>query len=250
MTTESIKSAERTLRVFEYFDRVERPAGVMELAEALGMPRSSAAALIGLLVQMGYLSHDRAARSYMPTMKLAQSGLWVAGALTGNDRNRLMPLLHALAHNVDDTVVLAVQDDLYAQYVHVELAQRPVMYFQRAGARRPMCRSAVGWALLSLQEDDQVRELVQRHNQFAGDKPVDEKELLRGVATARKLGYAFSRQVYMPGVGMIAMPMRSVDGARRYAIGVGGPVDRLAEREKVIEKALRACIKTFLAKPS
>lgn len=248
MTTDSIKSAERTLRVFEYFDRVERPVGVMELSEALEMPRSSTAALVALLVQMGYLSHDRAGRSYMPTMKLAQSGLWVAGALTGNDRNQLMPLLHALARNVDETVVLAVQDDLHAQYVHVELAQRPVMYFQRAGARRPMCRSAVGWALLSLQDDEQVRELVQRHNQFAGDRQVEEKTVLREVAAARQAGYAFSRQAYMPGVGMIAMPLRSADGARCYAIGVGGPLERLEEREKAVEKALRACIKAFLAK--
>lgn len=248
MTTDSIKSAERTLRVFEYFDRVERSVGVMELSDALDMPRSSTAALVALLVQMGYLSHDRAARSYMPTMKLAQSGLWVAGALTGQDRNRLMPLLHALAHDVDETVVLAVQDDLYAQYVHVELAQRPVMYFQRAGARRPMCRSAVGWALLSLQQDAQVSELVQRHNQFAEDKQVDEKTVLGEVASARRAGYAFSRQAYMPGVGMIAMPLRSADGARCYAIGVGGPLERLEARQKPAVQALRACIKAFLAK--
>ncbi|HMN81469.1 MAG TPA: IclR family transcriptional regulator C-terminal domain-containing protein [Burkholderiaceae bacterium] len=248
MTTDSIKSAERTLRVFEYFDRVERPVGVMELSEALQMPRSSTAALVALLVQTGYLSHDRAARSYMPTMKLAQTGLWVAAALIGSDRDRLVPLLHALARHIDETVVLAVQDDLYAQYVHVELAQRPVLYFQRAGARRPMCRSAVGWALLSLQSAGQLHELVQRHNQFAGDKQLEERDVAREVAATRKRGYAFSQHAYLPGVGMIAMPLRSADGTRSYAVGVGGPVERLQEREKAIEAALRGCIEAFLAK--
>lgn len=249
-SSDSIKSAERTLRVFEYFDRVERPAGVMELAEALDMPRSSTAALVALLVQMGYLSHDRIARAYMPTMKLAQTGLWVEPALMGNDRDKLVPLLHDLARKVDETVVLAVQDDLFVQYVHVQLAQRPVMYFQRAGARRPMCRSAVGWALLSMHDDVEVKQLVQRHNQYAGDKPLNEKDVIAHVIEARKLGYAFSRQAYLPGVGMLAMPMRSADGARLYAIGIGGPVERLESKERPMEKALRTCIDAFLAKSS
>lgn len=246
MSVESIKSAERTLRVFEYFDRVERPAGVMELAEALDMPRSSAAALMALLVQRGYLSHDRVARTYMPTMKLAQVGGWVVAALMGRDRDTLVPLLHDVAHRLDETVVVGVQDDLFAQYLHVELAQRAVMYYQRAGARRPMCRSAVGWALLSMQDDDEVRRLVQRHNQHADDKKVEEAVVLDQVAKARERGYAFSQQAYMPGVGMLAVPLVSPDGARRYAIGVGGPVERLEAKEADIARALKACAAAFV----
>lgn len=241
-------AAERALRVFEYFDRVERPAGVKELAESLEMPRSSAAALVSLLVRKGYLSHDRVARTYMPTMKLARTGWWIDAALMGDDRDAVVPLLHDLVRKMDETVVLGVQDDLFAQYIHVELAQRPVMYFQRAGARRPMCRSAVGWALLSLQDDAEVRRLVQRHNQHADDKPVTEADILRHVTQARRLGYAFSHHAYLPGVGMLAIPLISADGARRYAIGVGGPVERLEEKEASIARALRECVSGFKAK--
>lgn len=241
-------TAERTLRVFEYFDRVERPVGVMELAESLQMPRSSAAALVSVLVRKGYLGHDRVARTYMPTMKLARTGWWIDAALMGDDRDAMVPLLHDLVRKMDETVVLGVQDDLFAQYIHVELAQRPVMYFQRAGARRPMCRSAVGWALLSLQDDAEVQRLVQRHNQYADDKPVTEDEVLKHVAEVRRRGYAFSRHAYLPGVGMLAMPLTSADGARRYAIGVGGPVERLEEKEASVARALRACVGGFKAK--
>jgi DNA-binding IclR family transcriptional regulator len=204
---------------------------------------------MSLLVQRGYLSHDRVARTYMPTMKLTQMCRWVDEALMGRDRDSLVPLLHDVAHRLDETVVVGVQDDLYAQYIHVELAQRPVMYFQRAGARRPMCRSAVGWALLSMQDDDEVRSLVQRHNQHADDKPVDEAGVLSHVAEARRRGYAFSRQAFMPGVGMLAVPLLSPDCVRRYAIGVGGPVERLEAKEADIARALKACTRAFAKRP-
>ncbi len=243
---EANKSAARTLRIFEFFDRVERPAGVLEIAESLGIPRSSAAALIADLVQMGYLSHDRVSRNYMPTMKLAQLGRWVDAALLGRDRDVLVPLLHEVARSVDETVVLGVQDDLFVQYVHVELAQRPVMYFQRAGARRPMCRSATGWALLTFLPDDEVSDLVHRHNAHADDKPLDPADVLRHVRQARRRKYARSLGDYLPGVGMIAMPLASPDGLRRYALGVGGPQDRIAAKEGEIARALSRCVNRFL----
>ncbi|MFO1219851.1 MAG: IclR family transcriptional regulator [Burkholderiaceae bacterium] len=246
MSDDAIKSAARTLRVFEFFDRVERSAGVLEIAETLDIPRSSAAALISALVQAGYLSHDRASRSYMPTMKLAQVGRWVEAALLGRDRSTLVPLLHEVAREVDETVVLGVQDDLFVQYVHVELAQRPVMYFQRAGARRPMCRSATGWALLTFLGDDDVAEMVRRHNEHADDKRVAEAEVLKRVREARKQGYALSLGGFLPGVAMLAMPLASSDGERRYALGVGGPEDRIRGKQAAIAKALRACAKSFV----
>jgi DNA-binding IclR family transcriptional regulator len=244
MARDTIKSAERTLRVFEYFARIERAASVQELADKLGYPRSSAAALVASLVGLGYLSHDRAARKYMPTARIAELGAWVRQATLGEDRDRIVPLLHALSRKVDETVVLGVAQDLNVQYVHVELPERPLMYFQKAGTLRPLCRTATGWALLSGLPETEVERALERHNALGADKPVDVAEIRREVAAARKRGYAFSRQAFLPGIGMIAMPMTGGD-ARRYAVGVGGPVERLEKKEKAIVGEMRACVRTF-----
>lgn len=246
MSDDAIKSAARTLRIFEYFDRVERAAGVLEIAETLDIPRSSAAALISGLVQMGYLSHDRVSRNYMPTMKLAHLGRWVDAALVGRDRDALVPLLRELARTLDETVVLGVQDDLFVQYVLVELAQRPVMYFQRAGARRPMCRSAAGWALLSFMSDEEVAQMVQRHNEHADDQSLNEADVLQHVRDTRENGYALSLGAFLPGVAMLAMPLAGPDAKRRYALGVGGPEDRVRGKEAIIVGALRSCAEEFV----
>jgi DNA-binding IclR family transcriptional regulator len=243
MPRENIKSAERTLRVFEYFARVERAAGLRELADKLGYPRSSTAALVASLVRLGYLGHDRAARKYMPTARVADLGAWLRGAAIGEDRDRIAPLLHALSRKVDETVVLGVADDLNVQYVHVELPERPLMYFQKAGTVRPLCRTAVGWALLSGLNEAELERALQRHNSLGADKPVDPADVRRQVAAVRKRGYAFSRQAFLPGIGMIAMPVSAAGGARSYAIGVGGPVERLEKKEKAIVRELKGCIR-------
>jgi len=244
MPRENIKSAERTLRVFEYFARIERAASLQELSANLGYPRSSTAALIASLVELGYLSHDRAARKYLPTARVAELGAWVRRAMFGEDRDRIVPQLHALSRRIDETVVLGVADDLQVQYVHVELPERPLMYFQKAGTLRPLCRTAVGWALLSCLSDREIEDALRRHNALGKDKPVDPAEVRRQVAAVRKRGYAFSREAFLPGIGMIAVPLEG-NGGRRYAIGVGGPVERLEKKEKAIARELAACARVL-----
>ena len=44
--------------------------------------------------------------------------------------------------------------------------------------------------------------------------------------------------------GMIAKPV-AAGGTRRYAIGVGGPVERLEKKEKAIARELAACVRAF-----
>jgi len=245
MPRENIKSAERTLRVFEYFARIERAASLQEIASKLGYPRSSAAALLASLVKLGYLGHDRAASKYMPTARVAELGAWLRRGVVGEDRDHIEPLLHALSRKVDETVVLGVADDLNVQYIHVELPERPLMYFQKAGTVRPLCRTAVGWALLGGLADAAIERALQRHNALGADKPVDPADVRRQVAAVRKHGYAFSHQAFLPGIGMIAMPVAVAGGARSYAIGVGGPVERLEKKEKTIVRELRACVRAI-----
>lgn len=109
-----------------------------------------------------------------------------------------------------------------------------------------MCRSAVGWALLSELPDNDIAQLVKRHNAHAEDKILRTGDVMRHVRAAREKGYALSLGGFLPGVGMLALPVSSRDGLRRYALGVGGPIDRVREKESEIAAGLRACRERFL----
>ena len=66
MTQRSIKSAERTLRLFELFSRRQQRLPVGEVARGLGIPQPSASMLLSNLAGLGYLEYDRFDRSYAP----------------------------------------------------------------------------------------------------------------------------------------------------------------------------------------
>ena len=59
----TIKSAERTLALFEMFSLYQRPLGVGEISKALDIPQPSVSMLVRNLAGLGYLEHDRAART-------------------------------------------------------------------------------------------------------------------------------------------------------------------------------------------
>lgn len=121
----------RAFRILAHFERVQRPCRIGELAGACNLPRSTAALIASQLVKLGLLSHDRSSRTYMPTLRLAELGRWVENQVPGEDRERLVPLLTALAARLEETVVLALRNDLYPQYIHVAEGAR-----DRRGAGR------------------------------------------------------------------------------------------------------------------
>ena len=243
--TDVIKTAGRIFEVLEYFDEQRRPLGLVELVERFGYPQSSMAALLKSLVVLGYLHHDRGARNYVPTSKLAVLGKWADALLL--DSPEVVAAVSELGQQVSETVVLGIRNDLMAQYVYVRLAPRPLVYHNSAGALRPLCSSGVGWAILSTMKDEAVRKIVRRHN--AADENasnrIDVPELLKTVQAARKNGYAFSKSAFSPGVGMIAMPLPRRAGERLMTVGVGGPVERLVAAERPIVDQMRSVVRKY-----
>ena len=243
------KGIGRAFKLFEYFEEMRRPIGVVEACEALGFPRSSTAAMFATLVKLGYLAHDRASRSYLPTAKVSDLGRWTDALLFGEERTLLTQLTVRVGRETVETVVLGIRDELEARYVHVELPERPVLYLVKAGSLRPLPRSAVGWALMSAMEDTEIARIVARWNGLPArsGSPVDHEQVIAEVEHTRARGYAFSKHSFVKDIGMIAMLLPPRPGLRRMALGVGGPVDRLEAREADIVRSMVAASVAFEA---
>ena len=56
------------------------PLRLKDVVDSLGMPTSSAAALLKTMAQMNYLSFESTSRAYLPTLRLSQLGSWVTAA--------------------------------------------------------------------------------------------------------------------------------------------------------------------------
>ena len=239
MADDAVKSARRVFEILEYFDRERRPLALKDILCRLGYPASSGSALLKSLVGLGYLDYDGEHRTYFPTMRIAALGAWVGDALFGD--GALTGLMDHLHRVTGETVILATQSDLHAQYVHVVHSAEPLQFSVPPGARRPLGASGMGWLLLGAKTDAEIERLRRRINAEAGEGPKLTREgLAERVNEVRVRGYAISKHTVSEGAGIIAALLPRGPFGRTYAIGVGGPVARLEQKEDLIIAEIRA----------
>jgi DNA-binding IclR family transcriptional regulator len=236
----AVKSAKRALEILEVFAKHRRPLALKEVLDELGYPTSSGSALLKSLVELGYLDYDRERRVYFPTMRVAVLGDWVPGVLFGD--GGLQPALEQLHEATGETVVLAVQSDLHAQYVHVIHSAEPLQVRLPPGTRRPLVRSGMGLVLLSAKTDAEIERLRRRTNAAGDGMGQSREELMARVNEVRTRGYAYSRNSISPGLGVIGAALPRGPFGRVFAVGVAGRVERLDEKREAIVDGLKALI--------
>ncbi|HWA61637.1 MAG TPA: IclR family transcriptional regulator [Caulobacteraceae bacterium] len=247
MSAETIKSARRVFEILEFFERERRPLSLKEICERLAYPASSGSVLLKSIVALGYLDYDRARKTYFPTMRITALGAWAPGALFGE--GGVAQLMDHLHRATGETVILAAQSDLHAQYVHLIHSAEPLQVAVPPGARRPLERSGMGWVLLGANPDAEIDKLRRRINAQPGrtEPRLTQKALMEKVNEARERGYAFSRHTVSEGAGIIAALLPRKPDARVFAIGVAGPVARLEPKEDMIVREIRAGIARLAA---
>lgn len=245
MADDAVKSARRVFEILEYFERHRRPMALKEILEGLGYPASSGSALLKSLVALGYLDYDRERRSYFPTMRIAALGAWVHDSLFGD--GQVSRLMNHLYEATGETVILAAQSDLHAQYVHLIRSAEPLSVAVPPGARRPLGKSGLGWLLLSVKSDAEIEKLRRRINAEDGEDKLSREALMAIISEVRLKGYAFSKHTVSDGVGVIGALLPATPHGRTYAIGVAGPVERLERKEALILAELRSGVERMAA---
>lgn len=247
MSREAIKTARRLFEILEYFDEVQRPLSLRDVALRFDYPVSSASAVLKSMVILGYVDFDRYSRTYMPTMRLFQLGQWVQGALFGE--RGILALVNYLNKETEETVNIATQSDLYLQYIHIQPSPQTIQFSIKPGTIRPLARSGLGWMLLSARSDETIEKLVRRINFEEEDrkKKVELKELMQRIRKIRKDGYIVSLHTVTQGAGIIGMLLPLRRHGRILAVGVAGPVDRLVAKRLHIIRCLREGIDKYVS---
>ena len=240
MTDSAVKSAKRAFEILEAFSRHRRPLALKELLDELDYPASSGSALMKSLVALGYLDYDGERRTYFPTMRIAALGSWVPGTLFGD--GPLLGALEDLHRETGETVILAVQSDLHAQYVHVIPSLEPLQLRVPPGTRRPLAQSGLGLVLLSAKRDPEIERLRRRINAAGEGAALSRDEMMARVNAVRARGYAFSRNAISQGVGIIGAALPNGPFGRVFAVGAAGQVERLERKEDEIVAALKTML--------
>lgn len=226
-------AAGHALDVLELLARHAAPLPAAAIARELGLPRSSAYHLLGLLVERGYVAHLPQERRY---------GLGVAAFELGSAYARREPLRWvaqtALAELVARTrqnghfVVLHGRDVLYV--IEERAPGRPSLVTD-VGVRLPAPLTASGLAILAALPPRQVRALfpsrralVRRHD--AG--PASLADLDRLLVEARRDGFAHEHGSVTRGFASVAAPVLDHGGHPVAAIALTYRAGEVDDRER------------------
>ncbi len=221
-----VKSARRTVDLFEAFARSQGPLSLSELARALAMPHSSCFNLVRALEGRGYLYAVGERRRLYPTRRLYH----VASAIVAAEPvvARLEPALARLRDATRETVLLGKRQGDRALYLAVLEGPQTVRYTAEVGALKPLHSSAIGKALLSALGPSERAETVARLplEAMTAATITDPALLLAELERAAERGYAETRGENIADVSAVARPVR-IDGSL-YAVAVAGPMHRMA----------------------
>lgn len=241
-----VKSAVRVLEVLEYFQHQRRPCALKEICEALRYPQSSGTVLMKNLVTLGYLSYDRATRLYFPTLKVAALGDWVGQALFG--QGEIFELMRDLHVATGEAVSIALQNDIYMQYIRVIQSIHPLRFHTEEGTMRPLTQSAVGWMLMSVHPDKAVERLIRRANIAtpAGAERQGLPAMMERIQAARREGVTYAENIPLAGGATVCTLLPVTVQGRAVALGVGGAIERMRpnrERYTQLVKELASSLK-------
>jgi DNA-binding IclR family transcriptional regulator len=241
MGVPSVKSAVRVLEILAYFALERSPRPLKDICDALGYPQSSGTVILKSMAALGYLSYDRAARRYFPTLKVTALGDWISGALFG--QGEVFELMRDLHSATGEAVSIALQNDVHMQYIRVIQSVHPLRFHTEEGSMRPLTLSATGWMLMTAYPDREVERLVRRANIATprnDRQPLD--LMIERVREARAQGYVYAEDLPIPGGATICMLLpRTADG-RPAVIGIGGPIDRMRPQREQFLTSMRTAL--------
>ncbi len=215
-----VKSADRTLDIFELFAAEPQALTIAEISDRLGLARSSTHGLVHTLAARGYLVQDGGGRFQLGA-RLIQLGLNVVDRL--ELRSAARGTLERLVAATHDTALLVVPDHGDLLFVDKVLSDaRDVRTDPRVSSRKPLHCTSLGKALLATLDDISVMKAVQavglaRATEYS---ITGEEELLADLADTRARGYSIDEQEALPGVFCVGAPVRDYTGNPVAAISL------------------------------
>ncbi|MBI1735205.1 MAG: helix-turn-helix domain-containing protein [Candidatus Rokubacteria bacterium] len=233
-----MKTAARTLDLFEAFTAAKGPLSLSELARAMGAPVASCFGIVRTLEQRGYLYAIRSRRGLYPTRRL----LDVARVIAMHDpvAERLGPAMTSLREATGETVILGKRMGDRVVYLDVLEAPQTVRYTACVGDLKPLHSSAIGKAILGSLDAAERRAVLSRLT-LARVTPAtitSRRALAADLDAGRARGWYATRGENVADVIAVAVPV--VISQETFAVAVAGPMHRMAPRIEQHAAALLA----------
>jgi len=217
----------RGLRILDMFSETRRQVTIGEMANELGIHKSSASRLAATLAVAGYLRTTPSAGRYDLGSRLAALGP-LAGQ--GMDISKLVtPFLEELSYQTGETSHLGVLRADRVRTVAVVDGWHSVRMHSWVGKEVLAHQSATGTAFLSGLSNDDLRSMYEgvAFERRTPNTVSSIEELIAKVEMTRLSGTTLDDEELEIGMRCLAAPVYSSDGSVQASLGISGPSSRL-----------------------
>ncbi len=222
----SVRAAERVLDILDLLQQSADGVSLGGVAEASGLPKSSAFRYLSTLESRGYVERDSTG-AYRLGMALLPSHARHLEVLAARAR----PLLVELRDHFEETVNLGVLDGNRVVYLEIVESNRGMRFAARRGDREPIHSTALGKAIASCLSDEQVRSILGAEGmpQRTARTITDADLFLKVVEEVRHQGFALDDRENEEDGRCVAVPVKGVRVPA--AISLSAPAPRFSPED-------------------
>jgi len=222
--TRTVKTADTLVSVINNLQQLDG-AGVTELAEHLGLAKSTVHDHLSTLREHGYVVRED--DTYYLSLRFLDHGTYARNRLQVHEA--IVPPIRRLANDTEEVVWFAIEEHGELVYIDRAIGERGVDLICRPGSRVPIHTTAAGKAILATYTDDRVREIAEdrKLTRRTTSTVADIEELIAQLETIREDGVATTIGEDYEGVTSVAADI-SVSGQTIGAVSVYGPEGRLS----------------------
>ncbi|MBE6727982.1 MAG: IclR family transcriptional regulator [Ruminococcaceae bacterium] len=225
----TVQSVERTFAIIELLSK-NKEMSISELSRLSQLHKTTVFRLLNTLMSLGYVYQNEKSEQYGLTYKFLKISSF---GLSHHDiRNEMKPLLKELSHKCGETVHLVERNGNNVVYIDkFESNKNSVRMVSRIGMELGMTTTAVGKALLSKCDDDEVLSVWNSSEHTAKTEyTITDFDLFKGeIDRVRLLGYAVDNEENELGVRCVAVALPDCYGEYKYAVSVSAPINRMDE---------------------
>ncbi|HYZ44530.1 MAG TPA: IclR family transcriptional regulator [Xanthobacteraceae bacterium] len=225
---EKLGAIARSLAIVEHVAKSPAPVGVLDIIDALELPKATAYRLVDWFVSQGYLAREPGRKRLLVGSRLTSLAFGALAASIGNSEPHIV--LQRLVNKVNETCNIGTLVNGEVMYLdRIEAKHWPLRLQFSSGSRVPLHCSAIGKLFLAFTPASRRRRLLQHLDlrRYTEQTIVDRASLEAELRQIRKQQVSYDREEYLDGVVCIAVPVLGRNGELLAGVAIQAPQARM-----------------------
>jgi DNA-binding IclR family transcriptional regulator len=226
-----VQSVDRALTIIKIVSSRKEGIGVTELANKLGLNKSSIFRLLETLAAHGFIEQNKETKKY----KLGYQFLELSTRLLESIdiRQEAVPYLRQLEEISNEVIHLVIYSQKEAVYIEKLEGNETLRMHSQVGRRAPIHCTSAGKVILAQLPIAEVKEIIQQRGlpRHTEKTITTEIELFENLSMIRNQGFGIEREENETGITCIAAPIFNHRGEVAGAISISGTSLRMNDEK-------------------